>query len=325
MARGQASDSPSAVWAAQAFGLSLNADFEMPGLPSQRAAEGAVRRCGLVLCSDLASEGDWDTSDAKRMFELADDDGRAACTLDAREGDGARIWGRDRGSFFVDEDGSGVRCYPSRVTDWQWRRFLVGQVLPHAALLQGLEILHASSVAIDGDAIVFVGPSRAGKSSVAAQLNARGAALVADDVVSIERLDRVVVAHPGTPMIGLRHEERALWSEEGLEKLGTRVVESETELLVAAANSAGGPCPLRTVYLLNRSSLEERVSFEDVDDPRYLLASTYNNVVQTPERLVRMLDVYSELSRSARVFRVNVPSSATAADVALAVYDHHTA
>ncbi len=313
------------VWAAEAFGLALSADFEMPGLPAGRIREAEGRRCDLFLRPDPDLEADWSPDSCERLFEFLDDDGCPVSTLDVRVDSMARVWGLERGSFFVDGDGSSVRCYPSSVGEWQWRRFLVGQVLPLAALLNGLEILHASGVAIDGEALLFAGASRAGKSSVAAHLILHGAALVADDVVSIEPRQHDVLAHPGTPMIGLRHEEGALWSRAELGRLGSLIAESDAELLVAAAHPMTRPCPLRSMYLLTRSSLVEPVSFEQLPDPRYLLASTFNNVLRAPDRLVRMLDAYSKLSRSARIFRVNAPSSATAADVAEAVFEHHRA
>lgn len=314
--------SVNAVWTGQAFGLSLGSDFGMPGLPSSSA--GAGRRCDLFLRTDPRAEGDWGAGTCERMYAVDDVGGRLASTLDLREDGGARLWGRERGNFFIEGDGSSVRCYPESAEPWQWRRFLVGQVLPLAALLRGFEILHASAVVVEDNVVVFAGPPRAGKSSVAAQLTLRGATLVADDVVSIERQGDVVIAHPGTPMIGLRHEERALWSTADLQVLGVPVAERDAETLIAARHFSNRPCRLRVVYLLDRWSdgVGDDIIFDEALDPRYLLASTFNDALRTRERLVRMLDACSALSRSARVFRVNVPASMTAADVAAAVSEH---
>lgn len=54
--------------------------------------------------------------------------------------------------------------------------------------------LHATTIAIDGKGVVIVGPSGSGKSSLALQLIAHGADLVADDRTQIEQRDRVLVA-----------------------------------------------------------------------------------------------------------------------------------
>ena len=311
--------SSGSAWTGQAFGLALTADFEMPGL-SSRAPAG--RSCDLLLLSDDALiPGAW-TEASERIFEWKDTDGESASVVDMRADGCARVWGRDRGEFFVSGDGSKVWCQPDPVEPWQWRRFLVGQVLPLAALLHGFEILHASAVALDESALVLAGPQGAGKSSVAAQLVLRGAAFLADDVVSVERQGDAVLAHPGTPVIGLRHEERVAWSARDLRRLGAPVAEREAEALVAVACAAKEPAQLSAVYLLDRWSTTDGIAFQSVPDPRYLLATTFNSVLQTRERLVRMLDVYSALSRVARVFRVGAPASATAGDVADAVRDH---
>lgn len=54
---------------------------------------------------------------------------------------------------------------------------------------RGVFALHASAVAIDGGAVVFVGPKGAGKSTLAAALAARGHALLSDDVAAIDLSD----------------------------------------------------------------------------------------------------------------------------------------
>ncbi len=310
------------TWRAHAFGLSLSADFDMPGFPTTTSTPGTAHRCGLVV--PLADES-WPATRAVRLFELADEEGRVLSAVDFDADAGARVWGLERGTFFVESDGSRVGCHPDEVEPWQWRRFLVGQVLPLAALLQGFEILHASAVVLGDGALVLVGGSQAGKSSVAAHLTLRGASLLADDVVSLQRREDDALGYPGTPMIGLRHAEASRLSGDELERLGKVVADRATELLIAPNRMASRPYPVRSVYFLNRSTEDGPLAFEAVPDPRYLLASSFNDVLRTKERLVSMLDIHSALSKSARVARVNVPPTATAADVAAAVEHHHRA
>ena len=56
------------------------------------------------------------------------------------------------------------------------------------------EILHASCVALDGRAVLILGGSGSGKSSLALELMARGAELVSDDRVRLFRQDAGLVA-----------------------------------------------------------------------------------------------------------------------------------
>lgn len=64
---------------------------------------------------------------------------------------------------------------------------LLGSVVPFWLERRGVPCLHASAVVVDGAAVAFLGGNRAGKSSLAAGLVARGRPLLADDMVAIER------------------------------------------------------------------------------------------------------------------------------------------
>ena len=64
-------------------------------------------------------------------------------------------------------------------------------------------ILHASSVAYDGAAVVILGPSGAGKSALALSLMAYGAALIADDQTEITLVQGHPVAGAPKALLGL--------------------------------------------------------------------------------------------------------------------------
>ncbi len=63
---------------------------------------------------------------------------------------------------------------------------LLGSVVPFWLERRGVPCLHASAVVVDGAAVAFLGGNRAGKSSLAAALVARGRPLLADDMVAVE-------------------------------------------------------------------------------------------------------------------------------------------
>jgi hypothetical protein len=73
------------------------------------------------------------------------------------------------------------------VGDAEIRVFLLSSVFGYLCHLRALFPLHASRVAIDGNAAAFCGPLGAGKSTTAAQLALRGHRLLADDVCVIDR------------------------------------------------------------------------------------------------------------------------------------------
>lgn len=65
------------------------------------------------------------------------------------------------------------------------------------------DILHASCVALNGRAILIVGPSGSGKSALALELMAFGATLVADDRTKVERKGVDLIASAPAAIGGL--------------------------------------------------------------------------------------------------------------------------
>ena len=80
--------------------------------------------------------------------------------------------------------------------------------------------------------------------------------------------------------------------------------------------------PLGAVYFLDRAEGHRELRFEPTADPYLLLASTFNFVIRTPERLAAQLDTCAAIARSAALFRVAAPRSMSAAEVGAAVADH---
>jgi serine kinase of HPr protein (carbohydrate metabolism regulator) len=73
----------------------------------------------------------------------------------------------------------------------------MSQIQPGAGPRLSAETLHASTVAIDGRAVLITGPSGSGKSDLALRLLDRGFALVSDDRTTIKRDgDRLLAAAP---------------------------------------------------------------------------------------------------------------------------------
>lgn len=91
-------------------------------------------------------------------------------------------------------------------------------------------IVHASTVSVDGNGVLIVGPSGSGKSSLALQLISLGATLVADDRTRVEQEDQQIIA-TGVPTIRGMIEAR-----------GVGIL----------AVTAAGPTPLRLVVDLSR-------------------------------------------------------------------------
>ncbi|TFL17478.1 HPr kinase/phosphorylase [Jannaschia formosa] len=90
---------------------------------------------------------------------------------------------------------SSSACPSERVSAWRPETHRVGT---------GIHAIHATAVSVAGRGLLILGPSRAGKSSLACQMIALGAALVSDDRVEIGPGPRLRRPPEGPAMIELR-------------------------------------------------------------------------------------------------------------------------
>jgi hypothetical protein len=222
------------------------------------------------------------------------------------------------GRYRVSSKGHVVTCTPApALPEWLWQRFLVGQPLPLASLLRGFEPLHAGAVAIDGRAVLLMGTSGSGKSSVALHLIATGAHLLADDVSALELRNGTVLAHPGPSLVSVDAAELARLPNEGWARLGTH----EGEVRLVVRDGLRKALPVGAVYVLTRRTDVESLEIGEprLGSPEILLGGTFNAYVNDPVRLVRQLDLSCRLAETVPLREVRVPPGAGAAEVAAAV------
>src|SRR3954451_25123209 len=207
MLTAQPEPTQTAALRSRAYGLEIESSFEAPGLPPAAGpAQGPKVRMDLI--SAEAIDADWPAADATRVLEEQFGDGPPARTIDSHPDAGYRLYARHFGLARIGPTGDEVLCAPPDDEPWSWQRFLVGRVLPWAAVLRGYEALHASAVGWAGRAVGFVGETGAGKTSLAVQLLARGMHFFTDDVLAVDRLRGSVRAHPGASIASVRERER---------------------------------------------------------------------------------------------------------------------
>ncbi len=287
-------------WRSRAFGLEIEGDFEAPGLPPVDDPGDPDTRMKLVAdVPELAQN-------AERLLTEHFDGGDAARSIDHEPGVGYRLYARHFGLAFVTEDGAEVRCAPPQDHPWSWQRFLVGRVLPWAAVLRGRELLHASAVTVRGRAVALIGATGAGKTSLAARLVLGGARLLTDDALAV---DDELRGHPGPGLICLRA------SEPELLRVGT--VLGVSGKAYVAVEREPHPVPLAALLFLTRDGGAARIEREELS-PRLLLGSTFIESLRTPERLRRHLELCGRLAAEVPTYSFSIgPGSADAAAVAL--------
>jgi len=300
---------------ATAFGLDITAERPVSLLAHARALP--TGRTLALRWGEEDEEQAWPL-DAQAICTRRDAEGSPEFAIAAHDHAGYRIWGRGRGCYLLSRDGRRVHALAEGASQASCARFLIGQVLPFAALLSGLEIFHASAVSLGDGAVAFVGPSGAGKTSLALELCRRGAVFLADDVLALEVDDGVVIAHPGTPVAGVALAELDRLAAAGRPLAGADLGGDSRERLFGL-QGARAPVPLHALFFLQRVAQElPDARFEPVGDALTLLAATFNFALETPQRSRGLLEVCALIARR-RVERVCIGASLDPAALADAV------
>lgn len=264
---------------ATAFGLDVYAT-RIPALLRDSCAAPTGRVIELEPAQDEGGREPlrW-PAQATRISDEVDADGEVSLCIEAHPEAGYLISGPSYGAHQLSPDGRRVRCFARGAPQARWERLLIAQTLPFTALLHGLEVFHASAIVHGGEAVAFVGPSRAGKTSLALELCARGARFLADDVLALERDGETLLGHPGSPVASVDADG----------DVGERLI---------SVRGAERPAALAALFFIDRrANGPPRPAFAPVDDPRTLLAATFNFVLTTPRRLSALLDVCALAAR----------------------------
>lgn len=110
------------------------------------------------------------------------------------------------GYFVVDADAGIVHAAPSDAPDELWEHRMVATAFPLLAAERGDVVAHAAAVEVDGRALVFVGPPRRGKSTLAAVAGSLGYRVLAEDGAAIELLPTGALVWPGPAGIRVTSE-----------------------------------------------------------------------------------------------------------------------
>ena len=184
---------------------------------------------------------------------------------------------------------------------------LLGSVPAWWLNLRGEAVLHASAVALGGEALAFIGASGMGKSTLATLLCSAGAGLVTDDVLRLKPEGEAFLCHWGTGELRLRPSAASL-ADLFPPSNANRSADGRSTLLLAPSEPA---LPRLRAILIPQPSREQQEL--EVERLSLVQASFHLNgyprvcgwQVDEPRR--RQFTLFARLAEAVPVFRIKVP------------------
>ena len=257
-----------------AFGLSLEADWPIPGLlPHANSSRPDI---SVRLEHEVAGH-----AGGEQLYDASEDDGADVPALRVWTTSGSyRLRYADGTQFIVDRGGQLIRVIVAGSTLEDAATYLLGPVLGFAMRLRGTACLHASVVAIDGEAIAIAGPAGAGKSTTAACFAAMGYPVLSDDIAALADRGGMIHVEPAYPQLRLWPDSVAmLYGEpDALPRL-TPTWDKRGLLLSERRAFQRHSLPLGAVYVLDEIPVGAEPVVDDLSGSACLLALLANTYV----------------------------------------------
>jgi hypothetical protein len=154
------------------------------------------------------------------------------------------------------------------------RLFVLGPVLAVLLYQQGRFLLHGSAVAVEGEAVLFLGSAGCGKSTMAATLHARGYGLATDDVAVLRVEEGRPMLFPGFPQLKLWPEALVSLGDDP-EKLPRCNPHLEKRARSAVREFPSVPLPVKRIYVLDEGNTLEILPLQPQEALAELLHHTY--------------------------------------------------
>ncbi len=305
------------------YGLNVESDLALPELRSQTAPRDHNPRVKLFL-RDAFTHWPIETSadESTLIFRSAqngstnDPDVRIEYFAAARcyrflYGDGI--------AFALGHDGKNIwGGWPQQMSLEDLMVYLLGPVFAFVLRLRGFTSLHASAAVIRGNAVAFVGPGGAGKSTIAGALARGSYPILGDDVAVLEEIFEEFFLRPAYPHV-------RLWPDSGSILFGAKdtlpkLVPSSVwwdkcflDLDQPGFRFQTKPAPIRCIFLLEGYSPEVQVARIDEITPldafARLAANTCVNYALTTKMRAREFHELGQLVARVVIKRLTLGNS----------------
>jgi hypothetical protein len=301
----------------QAYGLNFVSDTPLPGLPQEYSGFEAPP---IIL--NLGPEPDW----VRRALRLQAPADHARFAGPVCHESGLTLTSLGSGEFFQLSYGDGTRFVLDASADHLWgtcpaslttedlATYLFGPVMGFILRRRRVLPLHASAVAVGGQAVVLCGESAAGKSTTAAALALRGFTVLTEDISPVQEKNGIPSVEPGYPRICLWPDavEKLFGAPEALPQLTPNWEKCFLALDGVRAKFEPKRQPLGAVYILApRTAEADAPRIETLDKREALLElvqNTYMNWLLDRAQRAAELDALARIVTRVPVSRI-VPHS----------------
>lgn len=268
-----------------AFGLSFSSNLPISALVPLTSPQ---RETDVSI--DLG--GSYPNAIAEGFEELS----YASSILNSKSDPALRIWKIGDGSFlrldyhdgvrfWLDRQGTSIHAtWPDSISFEEVTAYLLGPVLGILLRYRGLTCLHASAIAVNRCAVVFVGPEGAGKSTTAAMLVENGCAALSDDIVPLRQGNDDIEVSSAYPHLSLWPDSVQIiyGSQDALPAFVPDYEKRRLSLLGREKAFQVESLPLGKIYLLGTRMNDAKSRTEDLSPSGALLslvANTYANEI----------------------------------------------
>ena len=240
----------------QAFGLTIDSKLPFPELvASNKIDADAVIRFNKLDYSPLT------TNSVQYSFQLTSE--------------GMYLFWQGVGMFLI-RDGKEIiiDAEPEADID-KMRLFILGAAMGVLLHQRGCLTLHASAVAVNGNAVAFLGNKGWGKSTLAATFHACGHSLLTDDVAAID------VCNSNEPSILPAFPQLKLWPDavtslgRNPENLPQLIQDFEKRNCLVSDGFMQKPVPLKQIYVLSTGDTLEIQTVKPQEILTYLISNSY--------------------------------------------------
>src|SRR5262245_1387339 len=299
------------AWRGSVFGLTIESAEPIENVPP---AVGSTARRTTWRGLGYGEPRPW--ARAETLVDLRRPGGAAFMSVESDAAGSFRVAAPGFGEHFVASDGATIESHLPDVAGDQWQRLFFAQVVPLAAAAHGLDLLHASAVEIGGRAAAFTGASGSGKTSLTAQLVARGLGFVTDDVLAVETGGPTLVAYSGPALLHLDPAELDPCGADRFHVIGPSP--DDPVKFRVRARPVARSLPLAGLVFVRRGGRAGGPALEPDrhGGARAVLGAAFLGYMDGARRLSAHLDVCARLAAAGSLFELVVPHGLTAAETA---------